>query len=238
MRTQCSPTEMDFGRAGGRRVAADFDGGMVSSDAGALLLGETDKAIGLTDRFAACFGDGRSPLFTVHALKALVAQRVFGLALGYEDLNDHDELRRDPVLGVVLGKLTSDGEAPSPLAGKSTLNRLEHGRVRQRGRAITRSAMTGRRSSGCSSTCFSTRTPKRRAGSCLISTRPTIPCTAIRKGGSSMAITTAIATCRSTSFAVAIFWPPGCAAPTSTPAPGRRRRWRASWNKSVSAGRM
>jgi len=126
MRTQCSPTEMDFGRAGGRRVAADFDGGMVSSDAGALLLGETDKAIGLTDRFAACFGDGRSPLFTVHALKALVAQRVFGLALGYEDLNDHDELRRDPVLGVVLGKLTSDGEAPSPLAGKSTLNRLEH----------------------------------------------------------------------------------------------------------------
>jgi hypothetical protein len=78
---------MDFGRAGGRRVVADFDGGVVSSDAGALLLGETDKAIGLTDRFAACFADRRSPLFTVHPLKALIAQRVFGLALGYEDLN-------------------------------------------------------------------------------------------------------------------------------------------------------
>jgi hypothetical protein len=103
MLTQCSPTEMEFGRAGGRRVVADFDGGLVSSDAGALLLGETDKAIGLIDRFTACFGDHRSPLFIVHALKALIAQRVFGLALGYEDLNDHDDLRRDPVLGVLLG---------------------------------------------------------------------------------------------------------------------------------------
>ena len=91
MLTQCSPTEMEFGRAGGRRVVADFDGGLVSSDAGALLLGETDKAIGLIDRFTACFGDHRSPLFIVHALKALIAQRVFGLALGYEDLNDHDD---------------------------------------------------------------------------------------------------------------------------------------------------
>jgi hypothetical protein len=82
MPARCTPTEMAFGRAGGRRVVADFDGGMVSSDAGALLLGETDKAIGLADRFAACFADRRSPLFTVHALKALIAQRVFGLTLG------------------------------------------------------------------------------------------------------------------------------------------------------------
>jgi len=66
MQTQCSPAEMAFGRAGGRRIVADFDGAMVSSDAGALLLGETDRAIGLTGRFAACFGDSRSPLFTVH----------------------------------------------------------------------------------------------------------------------------------------------------------------------------
>ncbi len=90
------------------------------------MLGETDKAIGLTGRFAACFGDRRSPLLTVHSLKALVAQRVFGLALGYEDLKDHDELRGDPVPGVLLGKLERAAEAPSPLAGKSTLNRLEH----------------------------------------------------------------------------------------------------------------
>jgi len=126
MLTECSLTAMDFGRAGGRRVVADFDGGMVSSDAGAVLLGEADKAIGLVERLSRCFGDRRSPPFTVHKLKALIAQRVFGLALGYEDLNDHDELLLDPVLGMLLGKLERDGDAPSPLAGKSTLNRLEH----------------------------------------------------------------------------------------------------------------
>ncbi len=126
MPTECSATEIDFGRAGGRRVVADFDGGMVSSDAGALLLGETDKAIGLIDRFAACFRDRRNPIYTLHELKTLVAQRVFGLALGYEDLIDHDELRHDPVLGVLLGKLECKADAATPLAGKSTLNRLEH----------------------------------------------------------------------------------------------------------------
>jgi hypothetical protein len=126
MLTQCNLTEMDFGRAGGRRIVADFDGGLVSSDAGALLLEATDKAIGLTERFSSCFNDGRSRFLTVHPLQALIAQRVFGLALGYEDLNDHDELRLDPVLGVLLGKLTRAGEEPSALAGKSTLNRLEH----------------------------------------------------------------------------------------------------------------
>ena len=95
---------IDFGRAGGRRVDADFDGGMVSSDAGALLLGKTDKAIGLVDRFAACFRDRRHRAYVLHEVKTLVAQRVFGLALGYEDLVDHDELRPDPILGVLLGK--------------------------------------------------------------------------------------------------------------------------------------
>src|ERR1700736_4108777 len=126
MPTECSAKEMGFGSAGGRRVVADFDGGVVSSDAGALLLGETDKAIGLIDRFAACFRDARNPDYVRHEVKTLVAQRVFGLALGYEDLNDHDELRGDPVLGVLLGKLDGAAEAPAALAGKSTLNRLEH----------------------------------------------------------------------------------------------------------------
>jgi hypothetical protein len=126
MQTECSASEIDFGRAGGRRVVADFDGGMVSSDAGALLLGKTDKAIRLVDRFAACFRDGRNPAYVRHEVKTLVAQRVFGLALGYEDLVDHDELRRDPVLGVLLGKFERGADAPAALAGKSTLNRLEH----------------------------------------------------------------------------------------------------------------
>jgi hypothetical protein len=107
-------------------VVADFDGGMVSSDAGALLLGETDKAIRLIDRFAACFRDGRHPAYVLHDVRTLIAQRVFGLALGYEDLVDHDEVRRDPILGAMLGKLERGSEAPVPLAGKSTLNRLEH----------------------------------------------------------------------------------------------------------------
>jgi hypothetical protein len=126
MPTQCSANEIDFGRAGGRRVVTDFDGGMVSSDAGALLLGETDKAIRLIDRFAACFRDARHPAYVLHDVRTLLAQRVFGLALGYEDLVDHDEVRRDPVLGAMLGKLERGSQAPAPLAGKSTLNRLEH----------------------------------------------------------------------------------------------------------------
>jgi Transposase DDE domain group 1 len=85
MQTECSANDIDFGRAGSRRVVADFDGGTVSSDAGALLLGETDKAIGLVERFSACFWDLRDPIYVVHEIKALIAQRVFGLALGYED---------------------------------------------------------------------------------------------------------------------------------------------------------
>ncbi|MBV9531290.1 MAG: IS1380 family transposase [Bradyrhizobium sp.] len=126
MPTKCNATEMDFGRAGGRCIVADFDGGKVSSDAGSLLLGATDRAVGLTQRFAGCFVDRRNPVYIRHTLKTLVGQRVFGLALGYEDLIDHDELRHDPVLGVLLDKLDREDGEPAPLAGKSTLNRLEH----------------------------------------------------------------------------------------------------------------
>ena len=126
MPTHCSADEMDFGRASGRSVVAAFDGGHVTSDAGALLLASTDRALRLVERFAACFRDGRDPDLIEHSIAALVGQRVFGLALGYEDLNDHDDLRRDPVLGVVLGKAVDGAEGPVPLAGKSTLNRLEH----------------------------------------------------------------------------------------------------------------
>jgi hypothetical protein len=91
------------------------------------LLGATDRAIGLVERFAACFTDGRSAERVVHDVATLVGQRVFGIALGYEDLVDHDRLRHDPVLGVVLGRLEARHGRCAPLAGKSTLNRLEHG---------------------------------------------------------------------------------------------------------------
>ena len=86
-------------------MVAGFDGGAITSDAGALLLGAADRAIGLVRRFAACFRDARAPERVEHELATLVGQRVFGIALGYEDLNDHDRLRHDPVLAVLAGKL-------------------------------------------------------------------------------------------------------------------------------------
>src|SRR3982750_4426788 len=129
MPTHWSAAGIAFGRAGGRELVAAFDGGRVTSEAGALLLGATDQAIRLVDRFASCFRDGRHPAFVTHRARSLVGQRIFGLALGYEDLVDHDDLRHDPVLGALLGRFKPDEAAPAPLAGKSTLNRLEHAPV-------------------------------------------------------------------------------------------------------------
>ena len=101
----------------------------VTSDAGALLLGATDRAIGMMDRFAACFHDVRCQELIEHEVVTLVGQRVFGIALGYEDLNDHDELRHDPMMAVLAGKLEARREDCAPVAGKSTLNRLELSRL-------------------------------------------------------------------------------------------------------------
>jgi hypothetical protein len=107
-------------------VVAAFDGGTVSSDAGALLLGRTDDALGLIDRLAGCFIDERDPQLIEHTVRALIGQRVFGMALGYEDLNDHESLRHDAVFGALVGKLEAKRRADcAALAGKSTLNRLE-----------------------------------------------------------------------------------------------------------------
>jgi hypothetical protein len=106
-------------------VEAAFDGGLVTSDAGALLLKATDEAIGLIERFAGCFHDERRPELIEHAVATLVGQRVFAIALGYEDLNDHDELRHDPLMAVLAGKLRAKRATCAPVAGKSTLNRLE-----------------------------------------------------------------------------------------------------------------
>jgi len=125
MPTECSATLFEFAPVEGRRVVAGFDGGAITSDAGALLLGQADRAIGLIDRFAACFSDARMPELVEHQVSTMVMQRVFGIALGYEDLVDHDELRCDPVMAVLAGKLEARREDCAPLAGKSTLNRLE-----------------------------------------------------------------------------------------------------------------
>jgi hypothetical protein len=104
---------------------AAFDGGSITSDAGALLLGQADRALGLSERFAACFTDWRNAELIEHTVRTLVMQRVVGIALGYEDLNDHDKLRHDPILAVLAGKLAARRADCAPVAGKSTLNRVE-----------------------------------------------------------------------------------------------------------------
>jgi Transposase DDE domain group 1 len=127
MQTECSLSLFEFEAVGRRSVVAQFDGGTITSNAGALLLRQVDRGLGLIRRFARCFTDRRDLRYVEHSVETLVGQRVFGLALGYEDLNDHDELRKDPVFAVMAGKLKpvlrTDCE---PVAGKSTLNRLEH----------------------------------------------------------------------------------------------------------------
>jgi hypothetical protein len=129
MPAECSAERLDFGTVEGHAVEAAFDGGLVTSDAGALLLGPADQAIDLVGRFAACFHDERRADLIEHEVATLVGQRVFGIALGYEDLNDHDELRHDPMMAVLAGKLEARREDCAPVAGKSTLNRLELSRL-------------------------------------------------------------------------------------------------------------
>ena len=129
MPTECSADLFGFAPVEGREVVAGFDGGVITSDAGALLLGTADRALKLTERFAACFHDTRRQHLIEHEVATLLGQRVFGIALGYEDLNDHDELRHDPMMAVLAGKLEAGREDCAPVAGKSTLNRLELSRL-------------------------------------------------------------------------------------------------------------
>jgi hypothetical protein len=119
--TDCNEAQLSFQALGRREVVAKFDGGQLSSDGGGLLLRETERRVGIIKQFAACFRDYRNPLLVEHSLKTMLGQRVFGLAFGYEDLNDHDHLRHDPLMATMVDK----ADPTRPLAGKSTLNRLE-----------------------------------------------------------------------------------------------------------------
>ena len=132
MQTDCTAAQVEFQGLGARRVEAAFDGGEITSDAGGLLLREVEARRRIVERFADCFQDLRRPERIEHSVHDLVAQRVMGVALGYEDVSDHDELRRDPMLALLVGKREPDGrdrcrgrDKGKALAGKSTLNRLE-----------------------------------------------------------------------------------------------------------------
>jgi hypothetical protein len=234
MPTQCSRDLFGYEVIEGRQVVAAFDGGDATSDAGALLLGATDRAIGLVGRFAGCFDDGRVQAQVEHSIAAMVAQRVFGIALGYEDVVDHDQLRHDPVLATLAGKLEAKRKGCAPLAGKSTLNRLEHAplapsryhKIGHHGAAIERLFVE----------LFleAHRAPPKQ----LISTwtLPTTRCMVIRRAGSSTATMTATAICRCTCSAAASCSQPNSGARTSTRRPVRSRRSSASWPRSGRAG--
>ena len=132
MKTHCNQKTFEFQTENSREVVAHFNGGNISSDSGGLLLKQTEQATSIIAQFAGCFIDHRDPDLIEHSVEELIAQRIYALALGYEDLNDHNELRNYPLLAVLVGKEDPTGkkrirqrDKGKPLAGKSTLNRLE-----------------------------------------------------------------------------------------------------------------
>lgn len=132
MSTECTQKSFGFHQHFQRKVEANFEGGTISSHGGGVLLREVDCQLRLVQRLSGCFEDRRDPQRSEHRVEELVGQRVYALALGYEDLNDHDDLCRDPLLALLAGKRDVEGQdrrrqedRGKPLAGKSTLNRLE-----------------------------------------------------------------------------------------------------------------
>lgn len=246
MPTECTAKPMRFARLDRRDVVADFGDGAMTWDAGALLLGATDKAIGLVDRFSACFSDGRAAGQVEHKAATLVGQRVSsGSPAGLRHragLCGSDRSRRPAPRS---GAGHRPGQASGAAQRLCAAGRQEHAepagaRARGRRRAIAATAASptiGPPSRICSSTSFSRPTPGRPSASCWIWTPPTTRSTAARKAASSTDTTTAIATCRSTSSAAIPCCRPCCGAPTSTPAPVRSRRRPASWTASGRAGR-
>lgn len=124
--TDCNSEQFKFERVKSRSVIVNFQGGTVTSDAGLTLIADLDRKLQITSRFAGCFDDYREPNRIEHSIESLIAQRVYGLVQGYEDLNDHEQLRHDPMFALAVGKIIGDGTQQVVLAGKSTLNRIEH----------------------------------------------------------------------------------------------------------------
>ncbi len=192
MPTEVPPKQLEFQGLGRRQVVARFDGGSLSSDGGGLLLREVDQAVRILGRFADCFVDYRRPELIEHSVSELVSQRVYGLALGYEDLNDHDTLRSDPMLALMVGDSDPTGgdrrrksDRGKALAGKSTLNRLE-ARPRRTGPGARYKKITlrrRRRSTSCWWTLFIEGARARPSRSCWTWMPPMIRSTA-EAGGS------------------------------------------------------
>jgi hypothetical protein len=237
MQTECTPSPFEFEAVGRRAVVAQFDGGTMTSNAGALLLRQVDRGLGLIRRFAQCFTDRRDQRFVEHSVETLAGQRVFGLVLGYEDLNDHDELRKDPAFAVLAGKLKSvlrpDCE---PVAGKSTLHRLEH-TPKRNGAKYHKIDCDGDEVDALLVDVF-LEWHKRAPGQIVLDLDATdIPLHGHQEGRFFHGYYDKTATCRSMCFAAGICCLPGCAARTSTPVPVRSRRSHRSWHASAGGGR-
>ena len=234
MQTECTDL-FGFTPVEGRKVVAAFDGGQMTSDAGAMLLGATDKQIRLIERFADCFTDYRVADLVEHTVPSLVGQRVFGIALGYEDLIDHDQLRHDPVLAVLGGKLAAKRADCAPLAGKSTLNRLELSREEPT-RYYKISYDAGAIEGLFVDLFLDTHSaPPPQITLDLDATDD--PLHGQQEGRFFHGYYDAycylpLYVCS----AVGIYWRPNCAQPISTAAPAASRRWRGSLPRSASAG--
>ena len=244
MKTQCSGEQLEFHALGRRSVAGRFDGGRLTSDAGGILLSEVDKRIGLTPRLARCFVDNRNRLSVEHDVHALVSQRIYAIALGYEDLNDHGALRGDALLSLLVGKRDLTGEKRKresdrgyALASASTLNRLELGETEEAARHRYKRIVSRPEAHDellVEVSMESQRGVPREVG--WIWMRPTIRCMATRRGGSSMGTTAATVICRCTSSVENICYVRGCAPRTATVRRAASRNSSASWSSCAGAG--
>ncbi len=242
MQTECISDRFEFTAVARRRVEAGFDGGTITSDAGALLLGATDRAIGLIDRFADCFKDRRCQELVEHSVGTLVGQRVFGIALGYDDIVDHDALRHDPIFAVLAGKLSAKRADCAPVAGKSTLNRLELSQpVATRYHKISHDPTA---IEGLFVDLFLEAHAKAPGQITLDLDATDDPLHGDQEGRLSKpprmlrsTVTTSVtAICRFMCFAADIYWRPSFGVPTSTRLLGRSKRSNASWRRSECAG--
>src|SRR6266851_582511 len=245
MTTECNQEPFPFHPLNQREVRGQFDGGSITSDAGGLLLREVEKRTNIIGQFASCFTDYRDPELVEHGVAELVAQRIYGLALGYEDLNDHEELRRDPLLAVLVEKEDVTGEERrrardqgTALAGKSTLNRMELGAAKlgetERYKKIILDEGAVDR---VLVDIFLQVHAKPRKRSCWIWIAPTFLCTGSKKSGSSTATTGITAICRCTSSVASMCCAHVCGRRISMEPKAAWRSWNVLWRRSGKRGR-